>query len=81
MKVDEDVHQWKAWPSLTLEQLCQTAYEVLHSEETSAAELTGQHQQSYQNIYVAHLPVEVEDAVSVESQGFDWLMCHLLRIR
>ena len=81
-KVDEDVHQWKVWSGLILEQLCQTAYEVLHSEEPSAAELTGQHlKQSYQNICVAHRLAEAEDAVSVESQGFDWSMYHLLRMR
>ena len=65
-----------------LEQLCQTAYEVLHSEETCVTELTGQHlKESYQNTCVAHLPLEVEDAESVECQAYDWLMCHLLRIR
>ena len=82
MKVDEDVYQWKAWSGLSLEELCQTAYEVIQPEETHAVELTGQQQKaSYQNICVAHLPLEAEDAVSVESQGFEWLACHLLRIR
>ena len=79
MKVDEGVHQWKAWSGLSLEELCWRAYELIQSEETSAVELTGQQQkESYQNICVAHLPVEAEDA---ESQGFEWLACHLLRIR
>ena len=72
VKVDEGVHQWRAWSGLILEQSCQTGYEVLHPEEPSEAELAGQHQQSYQNICVVDLPVEVEDAVSVESQGLDW---------
>ena len=83
MKVDEGVYQWKGWSGLILEELYhQTAYEVIQSEETSAVELTGQQQkESYQNICVAHLPVEAEDAVSVESQGFERLKCHLLRIR
>jgi len=72
VRVDEGVHQWRASSGLILEQLCQTGYEVLHPEEPSEAELAGQHQQSYQNICVVYLPVEVEDAVSVESQGLDW---------
>ena len=82
MKVDEGVHPWKAWSGLILEELChQTAYEVIQPEETSAVELTGQQQkESYQNICVAHLPMEAEDAVPVESQGFEQLACHLLRI-
>ena len=82
MKVDEGVYQWKAWSGLSLEELCETAYEVIQPEETSAVELTGQQQKaSYQNICVAHLPLEAEDAVSVECQGFEQLACHLLRIR
>ena len=82
VKVDEGVHRWRAVPGPMLAQLCQTAYEVLHSEETSVTELTGQHlKQSYQNICAVHLLVEAEDALSVECQAFDWLMCHLLRIR
>ena len=65
-----------------LEQLCQTAYMVLHSEETSVTDWTGQHlKQSYQNICAVNLLVEAEDAVSVECQALDWLMFHLLRIR
>lgn len=82
MRVDEGVHQWKVLSGLILEQLCQTACELLHSEVPSATELIGQHlEQNYRNIYVAHLLMEVEDAVLRESQGFDWLMCHFLKIR
>lgn len=83
VKVDEVVHQWKVLSGLILEQLYQTACKLLHSGVPSAAaELIGQHlEQNYQNIFAAHLLMEVEDAVLFEYLGFDWLMCLFLNIR
>lgn len=82
MKGDKGVHQQEVLPKLNLEYLCQTAYEQFHPGVPVVAELIGQDlEHSCQNIDVVHLQMEDEDAVTFDSQEFDGLMRHFLKVR